>query len=344
MNYIQKLFEEQLSIVLDEFGNAFIGETEFSPIEILQADEYAYDDEFSKWLYSQWLPDQQETLNRILDINPNRYRFGKVCTSLENGQLIPFVGSGMSVPSGLPTWSEFLKKLGEFSKMAASELEEMIAEGAYEEIAERLALEMPDRLFKETIERELRIDHVEKILGPILFLPQLFNGIVLTTNMDNLLEEVYQQSDKGFQKTLLGSCIGDFREARSSSRTILLKIHGDHRDCTGRILRKSEYDEAYKPNSAFTEEIINIYRNHNLLYLGCSLNKDRTIQLLYELASSDHKMPKHYAFLRKLDDEANLAREHYLTERDIFPIWYEGDHNECIQALIVGMMKHMGRL
>jgi hypothetical protein len=63
------------------------------------------------------------------------------------------------------------------------------------------------------------------------------------------------------------------------------------------------------------------------------------------VASVDPGMPKHYAFLKIPGNADKLReREHFLTERDVFPIWYPGDHNESIQALFVGMLQHIGRL
>ena len=87
------------------------------------------------------------------------------------------------------------------------------------------------------------------------------------------------------------------------------------------------------------------FRTHSLLFVGCSLNPDRTVGLLAEVAKLDPGMPKHYAFLQYPNNSDVLReREHFLIERDIFPIWYPGDHDESIQALFVGMLRHVGTL
>jgi type I restriction enzyme, S subunit len=79
--------------------------------------------------------------------------------------------------------------------------------------------------------------------------------------------------------------------------------------------------------------------SNNLLFLGCSLGPDRTIQLVAEIAKSDKNMPKHYALLALPDtDDVRVDRENFLTERGIYPIWYDGGHDESITALLAGLL------
>jgi len=39
-----------------------------------------------------------------------------------------------------------------------------------------------------------------------------------------------------------------------------------------------------------------------------------------------------------------VEREHFLTERNIFPIWYDGDHSTDVEALLVALMDDLGKL
>lgn len=345
MDFLRSIFEEQLELQKDDNGNAVIGETIFSPVAILKADTDAYNDEFSKWMSERWLPEQQEVLERILEIHANQKRFKELCATLKNGELIPLVGSGMSVPTGLQPWSGFLRNICYHSSMPEETLEKLLSQWAFEEAAEQLAAAMPKRLFDERIEHDLRIEDASKICGAIMFLPELFGKLVLTTNLDDLLERMYERRRKGFDYILAGKKIGEYRKLKGESQRILLKLHGDCKVRDGRVLGKTEYDEAYANGSPVREELTTIYRTHSLLCLGCSLNPDRTVGLLAEVAGMDPGMPKHYAFLQQPENDGDLRqREHFLTERDVFPIWYRGDHDESIQSLFVGMLRHLGRL
>ena len=204
---------------------------------------------------------------------------------------------------------------------------------------------MPMRLFDERIEHDLRIDDPENICGAVIFLPGLFDKLVLTTNLDDLVERMYERRGKQFSHILAGHKIGEYRKVKATSERVLLKFHGDCRARDGRVLGKTEYEEAYANGSPVREELTTIYRTHSLLFLGCSLGPDRTIGLLAEVAKLDLGMPKHYAFLQQPNNDSVLQkRERFLTDRGIFPIWYPGDHDESIQAFFVGMLRHMRRL
>jgi len=69
------------------------------------------------------------------------------------------------------------------------------------------------------------------------------------------------------------------------------------------------------------------------------------MRLLKEVIDGDDKTPRNYAFMRRPADNATrLAREHFLAERKIFPIWYDGDHDQAIEALLFGLARARKRL
>lgn len=66
--------------------------------------------------------------------------------------------------------------------------------------------------------------------------------------------------------------------------------------------------------------------------------------LLKEIADSDRNMPRHYAFLKMPESPNKMRmREHFLSERNIFPIWYDGEHDADIEALLVGLMEELNK-
>ena len=49
-------------------------------------------------------------------------------------------------------------------------------------------------------------------------------------------------------------------------------------------------------------------------------------------------MPKHFAFLPSPESEENrIEFEYFLTDKGIFPIWYEPPHDEALMALLDGL-------
>ena len=183
LNFLHTIFEAELECSQDKDGNIVIGDTVFTPVSVLRADPTAYDNEFSNWLSEEWLPEQNESLEEILKIHANRKRFADLCTTLTNGELIPIVGSGMSVPAGLETWSGFLRTIRKHSSMSEDDLEKLLSSCAFEEAAEQLSKAMPGRLFDERIEHDLRIDDPKTICGAVVLMPEIFDKLVLTTNL-----------------------------------------------------------------------------------------------------------------------------------------------------------------
>ena len=327
-------FESQIEATIDESGDVIIGTTTFPPLFLLQADPQAYQVEFLKWS-DYWLDEQRERLNDILTLGANRKRFEDICAL----DLIPFIGSGMSVPSGLPTWKAFLLNVSNHSSVAESEISELLELGYYEEAAELLQSGMPERLFDERIEHELRLLEDQRVEGSVRFLPSIFRDVILTTNLDGVVELTYKENGTPFAEIGTAMSVSKDQRGVEPEKPWLLKLHGESSSPTGRVITRAEYDAAYGPGRPVREEITRICRTRALLCMGCSLRGDRTIEMLRDVADAESGGLRHYAFLPLPGDEdATTRREHFLVERNIFPIWYEGEHDESIQALLVGML------
>lgn len=249
----------------------------------------------------------------------------------------------MSAPSGLPTWSELLRGISTFTKINPKKLEALLHASAFEEAADMIARGTNPNLLNERIEHDLRIDDPDTIDGAIRLLPAIFPDLVITTNLDDLLERHYGRCGNGFEHVLAGRELARYRQLKTPKRRFLLKLHGDCRRADTRVLLKPEYDAAYAPGSVTREELALLYRTNNLLFMGCSLGADRTVGLVADVAQNDKHMPKHYAFLSLPNsDEERVDRENFLTARGIYPIWYDGTHDESIRALLAGLVSVAG--
>src|SRR5215467_8196427 len=139
----RSLFEEQIRFRLSDGmeidGGVFIGSTESLPVEILREDSNAYREEFELWLSEIWKPEQEERRAAILALYANAKRYEDLVVAVERQQVVPFVGSGMSVPSGLPTWSDPLRRMRGFTVVDPAELEKLLCSSLFEEAADLLA-------------------------------------------------------------------------------------------------------------------------------------------------------------------------------------------------------------
>ena len=339
--FLRKWFEDQLRFRLPdgtEGESVTIGNAVFSPVEILKEFDTTYRQEFDFWLNEEWKPRQYELREELLSYSGNRNRYRDLKDAVRRQQVVPFVGSGMSVPSGLPTWSDFLIKISEFTSHSLSDLQELLCSSSFEEAADLLASGTNPRLLAERIEHDLRIDDSRDIDGPIGLLPRLFPNLVITTNLDDVLVCLYELCDSPFGHVASGARIAEYRQIKGPTEKILLKLHGDCGRQEGRVLLSAEYEASYAPGKVVHDELILIYQQNSLLFLGCSLGPDRSVSLIESIANLDKNMPKHYAFLAKPGTDADrIGRENFLTARGMYPIWYDLPHNEAIAALLDGL-------
>lgn len=340
---LRSFFEEQIQFRLSDGteveGGVFIGSTEFLPVEILRDDPDAFRAEFDLWLAEVWQPEQQQKRNEILALHGNGKRYADLRAAVERQQVVPFVGSGMSAPTGLPTWSDLLRRISQFTNCDTAALEQLLESCLFEEAADLLAAATNPRLLTERVEHDLRVDDPADVGGPVRLLPALFPNLVITTNLDDVLEHAYRSCERPFPHVLAGGGLAQFRSIKSTSLRFLLKLHGDCRQPSSRVLLSGEYDTTYAGGSMIREEVTLLYRTNNLLFLGCSLGADRTVRLIEEVARADQSMPKHYCFLPLPDgDVTRIERENFLTQRGIYPIWYHLPHDESNMALLDGLL------
>jgi len=336
------IFEEQVAFRQEDHtpidGSVYIGDTEFLPVETLRADPDAHRAEFNNWLRDIWVPEQSDRLEQLLKLHGNEKRYDDLREAVQRRQAVPFIGSGMSVPSNLPTWSGFLQSIRTYTSLSAADVQQLLDNGEFEEATELLQRSMPPNLFDERVEHDLKVRNSATINGAVRLIPVIFSSLALTTNLDPILELLYDSCLIPFDHILCGQDLARYRQVVTPTQRFLLKLHGDRMQPQSRVLTPTEYDRAYGPNGLVRSELTLVYQHNHLLFLGCSLGTDRTVQVIGEVAATDPNMPRHYAFLADpLDDGNRIAREHFLVSRNIYPIWYVGDHDQSLMALLAGL-------
>jgi predicted RNA methylase len=251
--------------------------------------------------------------------------------------LVPFVGAGLSMPMGFPSWSGFLQRLADECG-TSDEVQTLLANSKYEEAAETveqaLSAVVFDRRLAETFGRRRSTACV--LQGAVLAIPALAAGAVVTTNFDHILERVFEESGSKFERIVWGSQVSSIRSAIDVNKPFLLKIHGDAEERSARVLTKGEYDTQYRAGdpSGLRPQLERIFQSRTLLFSGCSLVSDRTMAVLFEL---NKQVPghQHFAILEKPTSESNLfEKQRWLGERSILPVWYPAGQHGLIQPLL----------
>lgn len=347
MHPLDERFREQCEASIDSNGAITLGGVSYDPVELLERlGQDAYKKAYDTWQAEDWLPIKQDQVKEWIYKYDCLERFENLCDALKLNSVIPYVGAGMSVPSGFCMWGKALERLHARSTLPKARFDELIAIPDFELAALEISENIPPAAFEESFQSLFpdRNDHM--ILGSVRYLPAIFNSNdVVTANFDRILERVYRQYDShGFPEVVWGDRLSAFQRLNSEGRQCLIKIHGDRSWQDFRALNKTEYEALYAIDGMCTELLTRLFGSRVLLFLGCSLNLDRPMQIFQKLSVKTPGNQRHYAFLHAPPAEERIAREHWLAERSIFPIWYEGDHDECLEAIFTVILDRLGRL
>lgn len=343
MEHLKTTFHEELAspsgaLVRFEKGEIHINDGRWAPHDLLLAlGKDAYDQEFRSWLVNyreQRIERGQELLERF----DQRERFDALKVAYRRDAVVPFIGAGMSQPSGYPGWKAFLHKLWAKLDKDKAELDALLERGEYEEAAQLLAVLHGPPLFNELVKNTF--GNEKPIVGPIQLLPYLFSGPVVTTNFDDVLKRCYEATNIFFSETLLGAQAQEFPSVLATKKPFLTKLHGTANSIANRVLTKDEYDRAYADPKTFNR-VVSSLCSTTLLFLGCGLSVDRLLTLFKRRVEAEgHEGgAHHYAFLRAPSTGAELRiREAFLIEHNIYPIWYaDVDESAEIEALLYGL-------
>lgn len=182
----------------------------------------------------------------------------------------------------------------------------------------------------------------EDIKGAVKIVPDLFNGMIITTNFDNVLEYLLRtEAEETSFAVIEGSNLKDIMEPDYITRSII-KIHGDFKNPANRILLKSEYELNYS-NRKFKRKLKKIFTDKSLLFLGCSLVSDRYMEIIKSIGRNDAAR-RHYALMKlpaPIGDRQYYPmldrEEKHLSKFNIFPIWIE-DYQD-MEAIFFTLLK-----
>jgi hypothetical protein len=245
--------------------------------------------------------------------------------------VVPFVGAGLSIPFGFDSWERVLRDTAQFHSEPAA-VTDKIAKSDFIGAAALLQRESADRFQAMVAYKFGRDIPLEQIQGEaVALLPMLATGPVITTNFDHVIETAFVDAGRPFGAVITGPQPDSVIGAMHRNEHALIKIHGDARDRSARVFTEQEYDEQYtvnQPNRANLAKLLHIlFTNRPLLFLGCSLDKDKTLEVL-ERIHADLPGLAHYGVLAAPYRLQTLAaRRLELARYGIFPLWYvPGDY------------------
>ena len=275
--------------------------------------------------------------DEVLQLGKNSDNLRLLCEQLNTPQqVIPFVGAGLSIPFGFKGWSEFLRdeaqKVGigaKVSKHLNAHDYERAAEALQESMGFRAFYDAINASFGDNILKGKRFDDTA-----VSVVPRLTAGPVITTNFDHVLERVFHAAGTSFEYVVWGAKEDITAEILTQNSRILLKLHGDFKDRTDRVLTRADYRKHYGKNKLLLRLLNNIMSSRPLLFLGCSLARDRTMDVLRRTVRTDQAIA-HFAIIEYPSTQKNYyKRARFLSGLGIRPIWFPSGRFDLIQPML----------
>lgn len=186
-------------------------------------------------------------------------------------ELALFLGAGVSMSAGLPSWGELLKQLTEH--LEPSDKEGVAKLQSPTDQAELIQIASPDE-FRQRVTQIVSGKSCPGLLHALLAGLDVHRAV--TTNYDRLYEKACKAAGHKIKSVM------PRRSATGASRWIL-KLHGDVKKNKSIVLTRRHmvrYDAANRPSAAVLQSLL---LTHHLLVIGASLTDDNVIRLALEV-------------------------------------------------------------
>jgi SIR2-like domain/prokaryotic YEATS domain len=258
---------------------------------------------------------------------------------------LALVGAGLSVPAGLPSWSDLLQemhrklpsKTSSEYRMALSKEDDMLWR----------AQEYKDLFGGDTFESLLRNRFgrapVVRPSNPAVALVKLPFRHLMTTNYDDVLLSAHKAAQLPPPNFLNWSREDDIRTfifslRNNSTVRFLLHLHGHHSDPKTIVLTDNDYTERYVRTNSTTRRLFAIFTTERVVFVGFSLNDPDLMALLREVnAVLRSNEPRHFAIMGLEHPISEAVERSRLRKRyGVEPVFYnnrDGKHRGLTEVL-----------
>ncbi len=227
--------------------------------------------------------------------------------SSKNNKLIIFVGAGVSANSGIPVWSNVIKKIKD--KIDISD-----EENNFTKIAQYYYNSRGKKEYYEFLESELNVDANPNIIHDKLL--ELNPYHIITTNYDDLIEKEARR--KGMFYDVVSK---DSDLPYTPNNKMLIKMHGDFNNKN--IVFKEDDYLSYSQNFKLIETYIkSLFSTHTIMFVGYSLS-DPDVQYIFQWVKDilGEDLPRPY-FLKIDGEEFDINEYQYYKNKGINILYY----------------------
>lgn len=234
----------------------------------------------------------------------------ELITAIKQRQVILFVGAGVSIHLGLPSWDELIKFM---AKDLDYDPDIFARLGSHVALAEYyIAKKNSIGPLRSQMDRDWHSSSIDISSSELHRIIVEFNfPIIYTTNYDRWLEKAFEYYNKPFTKITQASDIIKIKEGI----TQIVKFHGDFDDDNSLVLTESSYFERLEFESPLDIKMRSDILGRTVLFVGYGLHDLNVRYLLYKLAKLweksgiAHERPKSYLFMPRPNPVAEVILE-----------------------------------
>lgn len=262
--------------------------------------------------------------------------FKELRTSIKEGNVILFVGSGISATLGLPNWSQLISHISSelgYDDRIFKQYGDSLTLAEFYEINKGHIGEL-----RSWMDTQWSVD-AEKIKESVIYetIVKLTFPKIYTTNYDHCLETAFIAWGKKYKRII---SVDDF-VGIDGAATQIVKFHGDTISDNSIVLTESSYFERLAFDSPLDIKLRADMLGKSILFIGYSLSDINIRLLIYKLdqlwqkSNNSSKRPKSYMFL----PTPNPIQEIILQERGIQTITgNELDKAKSIEAFLLELL------
>jgi hypothetical protein len=176
------------------------------------------------------------------------------------GELVLFIGSGLSIDAGAPTTRDICTHLG-------SKLPTKVREGTLPSVA----LDFENRYSRSELLQEVESLFKDRTLEPTeahLRLADLLIHTIFTTNYDELIEEALKRKGSKFRKIVR---LADIQTAPQGVKQVW-KIHGDFTAKDQLVITERDYDQLFKDRPFIVSHLSDKLASLPFAFIGYSMS------------------------------------------------------------------------
>jgi len=254
--------------------------------------------------------------------------------ALDKNRCAAFVGAGLSIGAGFPSWESLLTILAQQANdqgiintakkeelfkliktpskwlMVAQEIHDLYGKGAFQSEV--------GKIFDRVTARPTK---THELITKIPF------QFVVTTNYDQLIENSYFPKFSRIPKVFTHQDTPDFADALWKQEFFILKAHGDLQRKSSIVLTEKDYRTVIYSSPGYRAVLTAIFTTKTMLFLGASLSDPEIGLLLQSMHDAFHGSGTyHYAVIAD-NDFSETEADHWRKNYNVRCIRYTASTN-----------------